>query len=292
MATAFGWAVHGRSQAILSVVNCSQVIVLRAAVSDQENTAVLRGFWELESMGVVDAEVQDHSASEIMQRFEGSITKSDRRYEVSLPWKPDVKLDCNREMAWKRLESQRKRLIKNPELMQRYDQAVRLYFEDGMAERVEREEDSGERVYYMPHQAVLREGSSTTKMRIVFDASSHGQNCKSLNDNLESGPNLNPDLVSLLLNFRQHLVALVADVEKAFLQIEVNPEDRNALRFLWYKEPPQPNQTPPEVDVWRMTRVIFGATSSPFLLVATLRHHFKEMKNVFPRTAERLGRSV
>ncbi|XP_042145699.1 uncharacterized protein LOC121835512 [Ixodes scapularis] len=79
--TAFGWAVHGRSQATAAVVNCSQVIVLRAAVSDQENTAVLRGFWELESMGVVDAEVQDHSDSDIMQRFERSITKSDRRYE-------------------------------------------------------------------------------------------------------------------------------------------------------------------------------------------------------------------
>ncbi|XP_040077258.1 uncharacterized protein LOC120849166 [Ixodes scapularis] len=142
--TAFGWAVHGRSQATAAVVNCSQVIVLRAAVSDQENTAVLRGFWELESMGVVDAEVQDHSDSDIMQRFEKSITKSDRRYEVSLPWKPDVKLDCNREMAWKRLESQRKRLSKNPELMQRYNQAVRLYVENGMAERVERDDNSGE----------------------------------------------------------------------------------------------------------------------------------------------------
>ncbi|XP_042142954.1 uncharacterized protein LOC120837386 [Ixodes scapularis] len=139
--TAFGWAVHGRSQATAAVVNCSQVIVLRAAVSDQENTAVLRGFWELESMGVVDAEVQDHSYSDIMQRFERSITKSDRRYEVSLPWKPNVKLDCNRKMAWKRLESQRTRLSKNPELMQRYDQAVRLYVENGMAEKVEKEDN-------------------------------------------------------------------------------------------------------------------------------------------------------
>lgn len=156
METAFGWAVHGRSQSTSAVVSSSQVIVLITALNDQENTSVLRGFWELESVGVVDAEVQDHSESDIMQRFERSIRKSDRRYEVCLPWKAEVKLACNREMAWESLENQRKRLIKNPDLMLRYDQVIQLYDDNGMAEKVEGEENAGEHVYYMPHQAVLR----------------------------------------------------------------------------------------------------------------------------------------
>lgn len=81
----------------------------------------------------------------------------------------------------------------------------------------------------MPHQLVIKE-SRTTKLRVAFDASSRSHRSKSLNDNLESGPNLNADLVGLLLNFRKHKIALVADIEKAFLQIVINKKDRDALR--------------------------------------------------------------
>ena len=42
-------------------------------------------------------------------------------------------------------------------------------------------------------------------------------------------------MFDVLVRFRQHKVALVGDIQKAFLQIEVNPEDRNYLRFLWVK---------------------------------------------------------
>lgn len=45
--TAFDWALHGHSQATSAVVSCPQVIVLKATVSDQERTSVLRGLWEL-----------------------------------------------------------------------------------------------------------------------------------------------------------------------------------------------------------------------------------------------------
>lgn len=44
---------------------------------------------------------------------------------------------------------------------------------------------------------------------------------QSLNDNRESGPNLNPDVVTVLLNFRHTPAALVVDVEKAILQVVV-----------------------------------------------------------------------
>ncbi|XP_064482892.1 uncharacterized protein LOC135395725 [Ornithodoros turicata] len=106
-----------------------------------------------------------------------------------------------------------------------------------MAERVPAK--SGEVVYYMPHQAVLRETSSTTKLRVVFDCSSSNGSTKYLNDCLEVGLNLNLDVVELMINFRINKVALVADVEKAFLQIQVKEDDRDALRYLWYEGKPQ-----------------------------------------------------
>ncbi|GFQ94032.1 integrase catalytic domain-containing protein [Trichonephila clavata] len=46
-------------------------------------------------------------------------------------------------------------------------------------------------------------------------------------------PNLNPNLLILLLKFREFRIGLVSDVEKAFLQIVLAEEDRNCQRFLW-----------------------------------------------------------
>ncbi|XP_064470244.1 uncharacterized protein LOC135384997 [Ornithodoros turicata] len=144
----------------------------------------------------------------------------------------------------------------------------------------------------MPHHAVIRESSSTTKLRVVFDASSHESDARSLNDNLESGPNLNSDLVALLLNFRKYRVALVADIEKAFLQISINDNDRDALRFLWLQETPTPGHPLPDTVTFRMTRVPFRTTSSPFLLAATLQHHIETMEATYPSTCQLLRISL
>lgn len=62
----------------------------------------------------------------------------------------------------------------------------------------------------------------------------------SLNECLLTGPNLNPDLLSILMKFRQQRVAVMADISKAFLQINVNEMDRDVLHFLWLKERPVP----------------------------------------------------
>ena len=40
-------------------------------------------------------------------------------------------------------------------------------------------------------------------------------------------------LFDILLRFREKRVALIGDIEKAFLNIEVDKEDRDFLRFLW-----------------------------------------------------------
>ena len=70
-------------------------------------------------------------------------------------------------------------------------------------------------------------------MRIVYDASAKiSRKALSLNDCLHTGPNMMQRLETMLLNFRKHNVAFTADIEDAFLQIEVNIEDRDATRFL------------------------------------------------------------
>ena len=116
---------------------------------------------------------------------------------------------------------------------------------------------------------MIREDKSTTKLRIVFDASAKRKG-PSLNDCLYSGPSLTASLFSVLMKFREGNVAIVADVEKAFLQISLDPEHRDYVRFLWFKDPNNidfNNFGNNELIHYRLCRVLFGVTSSPFLLM-------------------------
>ena len=91
-----------------------------------------------------------------------------------------------------------------------------------------------------------------------------------------AGPNLLPHLFDLLLRFRLHKLALTAYIERAFLNISVNPIERDLLRFLWFKGIESDD---PEIVVLRFTRLVFGLISSPFALGATVRHHLSKYEN-------------
>ena len=79
---------------------------------------------------------------------------------------------------------------------------------------------------------MVRQDKETTKVRVVYDASARSDG-PSLNDCLHPGPKFDQRIFDLLLRFRVHRVALIADIEKAFLMVSVAKDDRNSLRFLW-----------------------------------------------------------
>ncbi|GFT13358.1 uncharacterized protein TNCV_1551041 [Trichonephila clavipes] len=72
----------------------------------------------------------------------------------------------------------------------------------------------------------------TTSTRIVFDAASHQANELSLNDCLWPGPNLNPNLLDVLINFRLNRVAISSDIRQAFLQICLADKQRFCTVFM------------------------------------------------------------
>ncbi|XP_064470203.1 uncharacterized protein LOC135384953 [Ornithodoros turicata] len=287
--TRLGWTVHGVCPESGIIKHCNQALVLRIAVDELETDTTLKKFWQLESIGVTP-DADDERDNTVLRQFSETVKLKEGRYEVALPFKSTVDLGSNKEVALKRLNQLTRRLTRNQELLKRYDETIRMYSDEGMAERVYSDEEDV--VYYMPHLAVLRDSSTTTKLRVVFDCSSSCVTAKSLNQCLEARPNLNPDVVELLMNFRIKKIALVADVQKAFLQIEVRKEDRDALRYLWYETTPKGGAPLPKIESWRMTRVPFGTTASPFLLAATLRNHFKAMEEEYPETASRLGKHM
>lgn len=146
-------------------------------------------------------------------------------------------------------------------------------------------------MYYMPHHGAIHRDAVTTKLLVVFDASSHAPGQPSLNDVLVEGPKMDAHLLKLLLSFRMHPIIMVADIKKVYLRIGIHSEDRDTLHFLWVAHLTTDPEPFPPIIRWRMTRVPFGATSSPFVLAATLHHHFYISEKRFPKTVESLRQS-
>ena len=116
------------------------------------------------------------------------------------------------------------------------------------------------REFYIPHKAVMREGAETMKMRIVYDASARAHDSTlSLNDCLEIGPPMQNQLWKVLLRGRFHAVALTGDIRKAFLQVCIREQDRDALRFHWIDK-----EDPLRIHTYRFTRALWlGALTFP-----------------------------
>ena len=125
-------------------------------------------------------------------------------------------------------------MVANKTLLGEYNKIFQDQLAQGIIEKVPPLEISKENVNFMPHHAVICEERTTSKVRVVFDASCKSQSDDlSINDCLERGPNCIPLLFDVMVRFRVHTIALLADIEKAFFPIEIRPEDRDFLRFLW-----------------------------------------------------------
>ncbi|XP_072143108.1 uncharacterized protein [Dermacentor andersoni] len=293
METAFGWTLQGTESTSSVATFLSSTGVMRVGVTTapDEISRQLRSFWELEHLGIVNDTQLTAKEDSVLRAFEETITQKNGRYQVALPWKENASdLTDNKSIASHRLHSLTAKLLRHEETVLDYDQAIRNYLQAGHAEEAnELGESPLGPIYYMPHRGVVRPGSETTKLRVVFDASSKAAGKLSLNDVLFAGPNLNPNLADILIRFRVHNVAIMSDIEKAFLQIELEESARDAVRFLWYQSTPGQGDALPPIKEYRMTRVPFGVTCSPFLLAATLSHHLKTVQEKFPRTAKILS---
>ena len=155
-------------------------------------------------------------------------------------------------------------------------------------ESVQPSEEDPKCIHYLPHHAVVRQNKQTTKVRVVYDASARTTG-PSLNDCLHVGPKLNTKIFDILLRFRIHRIAIIADIEKAFLMISVAKKDRDVLRFLWYKD-----VYADQLDLMeqRFARVVFGVSSSPFLLNATIRHHLEKYEATQSKIIKKVLRSL
>ena len=289
--TKLGWVlsgpIHGATQDDRQQNNLVTTHVLKSAVKpvDVTNEGLdgnLRTFWELESLGI--------KPKSLYEEFEEKISFKNERYEVHLPWKsPHPLLPDNYDLSAKRLTNLLKRLRQDPEVLREYDSVIRDQLSKGIVEVVEKPgEGEVGKIHYIPHHAVIRKDKTTTKLRVVYDASARSGG-PALNDCLYTGPPLAENIFDILLRFRVNRVALTGDVEKAFLMVGMTEEDRDVLRFLWVDDI---EKTSPEIVVLRFTRVAFGVSSSPFLLNATMKYHIERYREEDPEFVERFLRSI
>ena len=183
-------------------------------------------------------------------------------------------------------------MLKNPEALAEYQDVLQGQLANGIIERVPLQQSDQIRstVHYMPHHPVIRKGHSTTKVRIVYDGSAKLSDSNlSLNDCLQTGPNLIPKLVDVLLRFRSKRIALTGDIENAFLMIGIRELDRDMLRFLWFNDPQREDS---EILELRFTRLVFGLRPSPAILGAVIAHHIHKYQDKYPELVRSIGESL
>ena len=220
-------------------------------------------FWKLETIGINDDQAN--------QNFHNTVRKTNGRYEVTWQWKKaNLRLPDNYQLALGRLNSLLKRIQGKLELLQKYDSIIKDQLKKEIIKEVNDRTEEGSKRHYIPQHAVITPDRKTTNARIVYDASAKARKgCKSLNECLYRDPVILEDLYGHLLLFRIHKVALTADIETAFVQVGLQPTDRDVTKFLWLKDPTKP-LSKDNLQIYRFTRVPFGVISSPFLLGATM----------------------
>ena len=129
--------------------------------------------------------------------------------------------------------------------------------------------------YYLSHRSIFKPESTTTKLRVVFNASSISSKGRSLNDILHVRPVLQTDLVSLIMKCRFFKHVFNADITKTHRQIFVHPEDANFQRILFRKAIEH------DVEDFELRTVTFGVNCAPYL--ALQRYNSVKMSQIgFP----------
>ena len=251
---------------------------------NQELVSSLHRFWDIESLGIKE----EHETQEANFLRNVQFNEDEKRYEVNLPWKPDCTPKSNGYlMCVKRVRQLQARLKKDKSLFREYDNIIKEQEKTGIVEPAAETEDTS---HFLPHHGVIRQDKETTKLRVVFDGSAKAtKDDVSLNDCLEKGPNLVPHLFDAVIKFRGYPIGIVADIEKAFHQIQIAPEDRRNLKFLWFDDIDKEN---PEIKEYQFRRLPFGLTPSPAILASTIRYHLSRYQETHPNIVSLLRDSL
>ncbi|XP_069964794.1 uncharacterized protein [Bactrocera oleae] len=220
--TLLGWIVSGRyTTGSNNISNPSCLFLAKESVD-----AKLKKLWKLEEITTIpepwtrEQQSCDHIYNSTVSR------RPCGRIVVKLPFKDDPTcLGESYTTALRRFNAQELRLAKSPQLKTHYVEFMSDYESLGHMSVV-KNSNLSEPHYYIPHHCVLKPTSTTTKLRVVFDASSRTTSQKSLNDS-----------TGLFIRFRFHMFALTADIVKMYRKVLMHEDDRKFQYILWRSSP-------------------------------------------------------
>ncbi|XP_036318385.1 uncharacterized protein LOC118733195 [Rhagoletis pomonella] len=277
--TQLGWIIFGGLSDHKGMADTHKAQCYNTHI-DLEHT--LRLFWELEELNEHQTLTEDEVYCEKL--FEQTTRRNSLgRYIVKLPVRKGVDLQQlapSKQDALVLLEHTHRRLAREPELSTGYNKFMEEYRKLGHMEVSN--DNNAIRMCYLPHHGVWKASSTTTKLRVVFNAARKYSTGVSLNDCLYTGPKLQNDLANILLNWRQHKFAFTGDIEKMYRQILVDREDTELQRIYW-RTPTEDSPTS-----YTLLTVTYGTNCAPYLALKVLRRLANDEREKFPQAAKSL----
>lgn len=255
-----GWIISGCLQQSSSRAQPPVCHFLSHAESDQ-----LTCFWELDSVLPSNCFSTEEEACETI--FQETTRRDDNgQFVVTIPLKDSPEsLGDSYAMAKRRFFSLERKLERDSKLKGRYMKFMREYSDlNHMTQNSKSNRSDNKFEYFLPHHGVERESSTTTKLRVVYDASAVTTSGKSFNDIQMVGPTVQEDLLSILLRFRQHKFVVTSDIEKMYRAVLVEPSQRSLQQIIFRFDPSGPLQT------FSLNTVTYGTASAPYLATKCL----------------------
>ena len=277
--TVFGWALRGPFVPDKSTTSAAVPDYVATCIAEQASDELMVKFWKSEEPPAPQ-QILTPEEEQVEEHYQSthSYNPQKKRYVVTLPKKQNPpQLGDSRRQALVRYKAN-ERSLQNKGTFDAFQAVVKEYFTLGHARIVTPSElsSSASDCYYLPMHGVTKESSSTTKLRVVFDASAKTTSGYSLNDTLSVGPTLHPTLDRILLKFRTYQVAITSDISKMYREVLLSPQDQQLHRFLWRANPDDP------ILDYCMERVTFGVAASPYLAVKTLQQTAQDHASDYP----------
>lgn len=275
--TKVGWIISGKGEDSAMTANSKRMLLCIHTENEERSDDILRKFWEMEEAPRRKKKLTNEEVK-CEEIFKGSYRRlSDGRPQVKLPFKedPSESLGESRNQAVARWLAMERKFEKDKNLKEDYMKAIREHLDLGHMERISTSEKEHKIIrkdgsvryscYYIPHHAVIREESKTTKTRIVFDASAKSNSGKSLNEILMVGPTIQESLIVRLMKWRIHRFALRGDITKMYRQVKVYDEDVNFQRMVFRFDRTDP------IEDFGLNTLTFGTASAPYNAMRTLK---------------------
>lgn len=279
----FGYIVTGKLEINHRETSLLTITCHMNVQEKNELTDLVEKFWKTESLPEGRACFTEEEKF-CEENFKSTTKRApDGRFIVTLPAKNFMsKLEDNRNKTVRRLYQIGHKLKKIPQLAEGYAKFMNEYETLGHMVEILETDSTGNQIHYLPHHPVIKDASTTTKIRIVFDASCKDTNGLSLNDCMCVGPVIQQSLFSMAIRFRVWQVILCADIKMMYRQILLDKSQQDLHRIIMKDSKEE------KLKFLRLVTLTYGTASASFIAARCLM----ELVTLFAQTHPNASKAI